>query len=425
MRKASGLPGQKLSDTRPAVPYIQTLRVSDEMTQHARTTKNIGALVIGGDYQGLGIIRSLGRRGIPSVVIDDEHSIGSYSRYIRHAVHCKGLRAPNAVVESALSIGKRFGLEGWILFPTRDETVAAFSKARAELGNFFRVPTPDWESVKYAWDKRNMHRLLTDLKIPAPRSFNPQSLEELPQIDFDPPYVLKPATKEDFFYKTRAKAWRANSREELADLFSLAIDRSGPGEMLVQELIPGDGRYQFSYCAFFKEGKTIASMVAQRRRQHPLEFGRASTHVVTVENPLLDSYSERFLKAIDYYGLAEAEFKFDTRDEQFKLHDVNLRTWGYHSAGPLAGVDFPYLLFRDQVGQTVDECRARSGVKWVRTVTDIPASFLGICGGSLKFSEYLQSLKGPITEAVFDLKDPLPGIVEIGLLPYLMYKRGF
>lgn len=402
----------------PAHPFSQT-------SSHPPPATGAGALVIGGDYQGLGIIRSLGRRGIPSVVIDDERCIGSYSRYTAHAVHCKSIREPDAVVEAALSVGKRFGLEGWVLFPTRDETVAAFSKARTELGSFFRVPTPPWDSVKYAWDKRNMHRRLSELNIPAPRTFNPQTLQDLEKIDFDPPYVLKPAIKEHFFYKTRAKAWRANSREELRNLFGLAVDHSGPGEILVQELIPGDGRRQFSYCAFFKHGNAVASMVAQRRRQHPLEFGRASTYVVTMENPLLDRYSERFLQAIDYYGLVEVEFKFDAREEQFKLHDINLRTWGYHSVGPLAGVDFPYLLFRDQLGQPVKECRASPGVKWVRTVTDIPAAILGIFGGSLKFSEYVRSLAGPITEAVFDLRDPLPGIVEIGLLPYLMYKRGF
>src|SRR5215475_284546 len=99
-------------------------------------TTNVGALVVGGDYQGLGIIRSLGRHGIPSVVIDDERSIGFYSRYAKHAVHFKTLQEPDAVVDAAVAVGKRFGLEGWILFPTRDETVAAFSKARTELESF-------------------------------------------------------------------------------------------------------------------------------------------------------------------------------------------------------------------------------------------------------------------------------------------------
>ncbi|HUN60343.1 MAG TPA: hypothetical protein VMU53_00045 [Candidatus Sulfotelmatobacter sp.] len=402
---------------------LEQLSTSEAHPGHG--LKSIGAVVVGGDYQGLGIIRSLGRRGIPSVVIDDERSIGKYSRYIKHSAYFTSIREPQAVVEAVLSVGKRYGLEGWILFPTRDETVAAFSQARSDLSRFFRVPTPAWESVKHAWDKRNLHRLATALNIPAPRCCNPQSIQELACIDFDPPYVLKPAIKEHFFYKTKAKAWRANNREELRSLFIQATNHAGPGSMLVQELIPGDGRQQFSFCTFFKRGEALGSMVAQRRRQHPPEFGRSSTYVITCDNPLLESYGTRFLRAIDYYGLAEAEFKFDAREETFKLHDVNLRTWGYHSVGRLAGVDFPFLVYQDQLGQPVGVCRGTPGIKWVRTVTDFPASVLDIAGKRLTFLEYVRSLARPITDAVFDLRDPLPGLAEIGLLPYLLRKRGF
>jgi len=396
-----------------------------DLTRAGRKSEQVGAVVIGGDYQGLGIIRSLGRHGIPSVVIDDERCIGSNSRYVRHSVQFDSIREPEKVVEAVLAVGKRYGLEGWILFPTRDEVVAAFSQARAELSNFFRVPTPAWDTVKHAWDKRNLHQLLSKLKIPAPRTFNPQSIEGLDAVDFDPPYVLKPAIKEHFFYKTRAKAWRAESRDELRQLFARATEFAGPGSMLIQELVPGDGRQQFSYCTFFKQGHSLASLVAQRRRQHPPEFGRSSTYVVTCENPLLEQYGARFLDAIDYYGLAEVEFKFDEREGTFKLHDVNLRTWGYHSVGWLAGVDFPHLLYQDQLGRSIKKCRASSGVKWVRGATDFPASLIDLVKRRLTLSEYIHSLSDPITGAVFDLRDPLPGLVEIGLLPYLMYKRGF
>ena len=39
--------------------------------------------------------------------------------------------------------------------------------------------------------------------------------------------------------------------------------------------------------------------------------------------------------------------------------------------------------------------------------------------------EYLRSLRTFNTEAVFSLSDPLPGIMECLLLPYLIVKRGF
>jgi len=122
---------------------------------------------------------------------------------------------------------------------------------------------------------------------------------------------------------------------------------------MVQDVIPGGGSQQYSYCAFFRDGEAVGSMVARRRRQHPLQFGRASTFVETIDQPELVEVSERFLKAIDYYGLVELEYKLDPRDGMFRLLDVNARTWGYHSLGASAGVDFSYMLFADQMGLPV------------------------------------------------------------------------
>jgi len=110
---------------------------------------------------------------------------------------------------------------------------------------------------------------------------------------------------------------------------------------MVQEIIPGDGQHQFSYCAFFRDGQAHSSLVARRNRQHPHEFGRAATYVESIELPAIEELSERFLKAIDYYGLVEMEFKQDPRDGQYKLLDVNARAWGFHSIGLPAGSIFP------------------------------------------------------------------------------------
>jgi len=391
----------------------------------SRAEKPVGAVVVGGDYQGLGIVRSLGRRGVPVCIIDDENSIARFSRYATHSVGVASLREERQTIDAVMDIGQRLKLEGWVLYPTRDETVAAFAHHRSLLSGMFRVPTPQWETIKWACDKRNTYRLADELGIPTPRTWYPQSVEDLEQIAIEPPFTIKPAIKEHFFYATKAKAWRANNRLELRELFLRATAQVGPGEVMVQDLVPGGGGQQFAYCAFFKESKAIGSMVVRRSRQHPVEFGRASTFVETVDLPLLAELSERFLRAIDYYGLVELEYKLDPRDGQFRLLDVNGRTWGYHTLGSGAGVDFPYMLFADQVGEAVSPCRGRAGVSWVRLVTDLPTGALEILKGRRNWRTYLRSLRNFDVEAVFSREDPLPGLVEIALIPYLMVKRGF
>jgi predicted ATP-grasp superfamily ATP-dependent carboligase len=390
-----------------------------------KSASRVGAVVVGGDYQGLGIVRSLGRQGVPVCIVDDEKSIARFSRYATHAVRVKSLRDERECVETLLQVGRRLGLNGWVLYPTREETVAAFSRYRTELGQLFRVPTPEWTTIQHAWDKRLTYRKANDLGIPTPRTWYARDASELELIDADPPFAIKPAIKEHFLYATKAKAWRADTRDELRRLFRLANTHVPCDEVMVQELIPGDGTKQFGYCAFFKNGCAYGSMVVQRRRQHPPEFGKASTHVVTLDVPLLEALSEKFLRAIDYYGLVELEYKFDSRSNEYKLLDVNARTWGYHSIGAAAGVDFPYMLFADQVGQRVESCRARAGVGWIRFSTDFPTTVLEILHGRLGWREYYRSLRKTSVDGVFCREDLKPGLAELALLPYLMFKRGF
>jgi predicted ATP-grasp superfamily ATP-dependent carboligase len=215
--------------------------VPNPVTAHSANGSS-GAVVVGGDYQGLGIVRSLGCRGIPVCVADDERSISRFSRYCTHNVRLANLRDERKVVGALLEIGKRRNLKGWVLYPTREELVAAFSRNRAQLSELFRVPTPEWSSVRWAWDKRNTYRLAKELGIPTPVTHYPEAVERLAELDSSvPPFAIKPAIKEHFIYTAKAKAWRADSHSELKALLQKACKLVGPGEAMVQEVIPGGG----------------------------------------------------------------------------------------------------------------------------------------------------------------------------------------
>ncbi len=391
----------------------------------AKLSGAVGALVIGGDYQGLGVVRSLGRRGVPVGVVDDEASIARYSSYTCFSERLPCLKDPEKTFRALMDVAERRGLLGWVLFPTRDETVAMISQYRKELCKVYRVTTPKEQTIQWFWDKRKTYELASRLGIPAPRTWYVQDAKDLDHIEGHFPVAIKPAIKEHFIYVTRAKAWRADNLPQLRELYNKAIEFMPRDEIMIQDIIPGNGSCQYAYCCFFKEGKSLASLVTRRLRQHPLEFGRASTYVESVALPCLEEMSERFLRAVNYYGLVEIEFKQDPRDGQYKLLDANARTWGYNSIGRAAGVDFPSLLFSDQVSEQVPVTRGQVGVRWVRLLTDLPTGALAIFSGQLKARDYLSSLRHVSEEAVFSREDPLPGLVEFALAPYLFVKRGF
>src|SRR3954468_18918309 len=163
-----------------------------------------GAVVLGGDFNGLAIVRSLGRRGIPICVIDDESSIARASRYATHAVKVPSLREEADVVAAVLRVGRQLGLDGWVLYPTRDEIVAALSRRRAILERQFVVSTPTWARVRWAWDKRNTYRQAASRGIPVPRTWAPRDASELARLAVSFPVAIKPAIKEHFIYHTKA-----------------------------------------------------------------------------------------------------------------------------------------------------------------------------------------------------------------------------
>ncbi len=388
------------------------------------SSRTPGALVIGGDYQGLGIARSLGRRGIPVAVLDDEISIARSSRYVQQSLRVPTLRSTEDTIEALHDAARCFGLDGWVLFPTREETVAAVAQNRDELARTFRVPTPSWETVRIAWDKRLTYQVAARLGIDAPRCWFPRSESDLSEIACDRPVIIKPAIKEHFFYATGAKAWRADNPVELLQKYRQAAAIIPADEVIIQELVPGDGSRQLAYCAFVKDGEPVGTMTVVRRRQHPSDFGRASTFVETVDLPELEGPSLRLLRAMNYYGLVELEFKRDERDGVVKLLDVNARTWGYHGLGPAAGVDFPAMLHHDQMGLPVHPCRARAGVRWARLATDVPNAVRDISRRQLRAGDYVRSLRGIDVGSVWAADDPLPALAELGILPYLAVRRG-
>jgi predicted ATP-grasp superfamily ATP-dependent carboligase len=385
-----------------------------------KATTHVGALVVGGDHPGLAVARSLGRRGYPVVVLEDSYCISSFSKFVQRVIRVENLLDPRKTVDAVLEVGRRLNLQGWVLIPTRDETVAAFSQYRSELSALFTTTTGEWESIRWAWDKKLTYELAESLGIPCPKTFNPRSVDELASLSAHLPLAVKPAVKERFFYATGAKAWRAETPSRLQALYERASKHIRAEEILLQEIIPGDCGEQYSYCAFVKGGKPHSTLTAKRSRQRPREFGRAASYVETVELPEIERLAERFLKQIQYDGLVEIEFKRDPRDGQYKLLDVNARAWGFHGIGAAAGVDFAYQMFADRLGMPTERVRAGAGVGWIRVLTDLPTAFSDLLHGSLTLPAYWQSLRQARTEAVFAADDPLPSVGELLLLPYLI-----
>jgi D-aspartate ligase len=381
------------------------------------------ALVMGTNYRALGLVRSLGRRGIPVWVLkQDSHMLAGLSRYT-----CRALPWPpgddSSRIEYLLSLAVKYQLGGALLLPTDDEGVIFIAQNHARLSQQFSLTTPPWDALRWAFDKRLMYQLAQDISIHQPRTFFPDNRLELRSIECPFPAIIKPAMRVELNQLTIDKAWQVHDRESLLARYDKACSLLSPDLLMIQEFLPGGGESQFSYVALCDDGHPVASLTAKRLRQFPMDFGRFSTFVESVEEPGVVAPAVRLLNALRYTGLVEVEFKHDPRDGQYKLLDVNTRVWGWHTLCGRAGVDLPYLLWLQVQGQHVPEVHARAGTRWVRMGADFSTALLEVMRGRLPLRSYLRSIRGGLEWAIFAADDPMPFVGQFPALIYLLAKR--
>lgn len=377
-----------------------------------------GVVLLGSDFKALGVIRSLGQRGIPCVVIDNTPRSAWFSRYVvkrfKWSTHMEGEK----FVSFLLNIGKKHHLEQWVLFPTQDEVVELIASNTAELSQMYRLVTQDWNVIRWANDKRLTYRMAEEVGVPYPKTSYVTHKDELATLDLSFPVIIKPAISVHFQYATRLKALPASTSQELLTQYESAIANIVPDEVMVQEMIPGDGRVQYSIATFCEDGNIKTWMTARRTRQYPIDFGLGSSFVEAVNIPDLLPLAEKLLRHMHASGMVEVEFKYDEHCKQYKLLDINIRPWGWHTLCIACGLDFPYMQYCSAIGSTAAEIPARIdyGYRWVRLLTDIPAAVQEIRAGITTPRDYLKSLKGKTAFSVLDWRDPLPTFGDAGIV---------
>ncbi len=391
-------------------------------------TDKPGVVLTAGDFQALAVLRSMSRRGIPVLVADHEHNICRYSRFRHRTAKAPPPSDDVKYADFLVDLARRENLDGWMLLPNNDACVHAISRHKARLDSVYRVPLPDHEVIKKVYVKRNTYDIAQRYGIPAPRLYRAANLEQLMSIPITFPVVVKPSVRDHFYSKVKIKGFKVDDRQQLDTVYRRVCKVIGPDEVIVQEFIPGGAEHLYSFCPFFKNGRTVGGVMARRSRQHPMDFGHASTFAELVDIPELRHAAENFLTLISYYGIAEVEFMFDKRDCQYKLIEVNPRIWGWHSLAIGAGVDLPYLLYCDATNgghMRTDPIFPEEPLKWVRLVTDIPTVAMEVGKRRMSLRHYANSMRGKKVFAVLDPGDPLPFLAELCMLPYLWVKRRF
>lgn len=382
-----------------------------------KSNNQIGVVILGGHIQGYGIARIFGEEGIPSVVIDHhKFNITKQSRYCKKSF----VADYDNTIGLLISMAKSGEYSNWLLFPTDDYYVRLLSINKDMLEDHYMVTVDSWDVIELFFNKRLSYPLAESVDIPIPKTLYPNSLDELHNSlsKMAYPCIIKPAIMKDFYSIFKQKVLVCGSQEELVEKYKRAISHIDPHELMIQEIIPGSSEHQYSVGVLHIGGECINHLVARRRRQHPLDFGNATTYAETVDEPILFQYAKSLLSKANFTGLCEVEFKFDTRDGKYKFLEVNPRLWKWHLIAKQAKVPLLMSIYSYLTKHHAIITSGYSKAAWKDVITDLPVVI------QMKHKHVFTKTDTRKTiHAVWNIADPQPFILQILMLPYLFITR--
>ena len=381
-----------------------------------------GVMLLGGAHGTLALARGFGRSGIPVTVVSDDHPLPNFSRYVQRHFDWPGANAAEAP-GWLVQLAERERMRDWLLIPCGDSEVKLIANHLPLLRSAFRVESCDWERLRHLCDKQLLARSAAAAGIATPRAWRLRGEQDAAALDIMFPVVLKPAMRTSRNAFTQAKAWRADGRDEFIQRYQEAARLVGYENVVVQELIPGGGEAQFSYAALWHDGKPVTELTARRTRQYPVEFSYTSTFVEVVANDKVKAAATALLAAVAFEGLVEVEFKFDARDQEFKVLDVNPRAWSWLALCESAGIDIAMMMSCVAAGLVFTAAAAIPGRAWIHTSRDFVASLHLMFRGHISVTDYVRSLRQRLTFATFAWDDPLPGLIEMPLTAWRVISR--
>ncbi|QVL50323.1 MAG: hypothetical protein KFB96_07770 [Thiocapsa sp.] len=315
------------------------------------TMSAVPAVVLGGGVNGLGVIRSLGRHGIPVTLINrNRQDIATRSRYMTTFI--KAPDDPKELIDCLLDLAARCH-ERQALFYTSDIFLEIVSQYRDRLADHYRFIISDEKSVGIVLGKDAFDRFTAEQGLPAPRGVEVTAETSISELEdrLTYPLVVKPQLSFEWRVARfvdefgSVKVIRCDTPDEMRDL--LPRLRQHTSRLLVQEAILGEDDAHYSFYSYrsprFGE---IVCLCVNKERIWPIHNGVGSfARVVT--NAEMCEIGTRLLNTLGWVGVASICFKVERRTGRPMIHEVNGRLPQLHGVFQAAGVDLPYLMYLD------------------------------------------------------------------------------
>ena len=359
----------------------------------------VPAVVVGGNLNSLGVVRSLARNHIPTYVMSTGRNCpAAWSRHAKF-VRAQSLQG-DALIGALLALARQLSCRP-VLILTQDASVHTVSAHREKLEHCYHIEIPSPDVVETLSDKLTFDGLAAREGFAVPRSCAVRTPADIEQINaLLPPLILKPSDKGRVAVGAADRATRAETLEEARTLTQEMLGQVPA--VIVQEWIEGpDSEIFFTFFYTRSDGTPVAFFSGRKLQSTPPGVGSTAICIPAPEfAEALEHETRRFLERVHYRGLGSLEYKRDIRNGRFLMVEPTVgRTDWQEEIAALGGVNLPAIAYWSALG--VDPPRTQAGPVRPKPAWRSDFQFKLPVG----FRENVR-----IVDAHFRWNDPLPGM---------------
>jgi len=373
----------------------------------------VTALVLGGYINGYSIVKELYEEGVENIALfHTGRSVAGFSNKIDYLGTID--KTPESLLKELKKLNELF--DYIVPFPTDDLQVENLYHIREEIRSFCYLPlNPD--TVMQSFDKYYQYGVCEKIGVPYPKTCQLNTINDLEKVDeLIFPILIKPSTRVDIVQKVFRNIYIEDRAGYTANKGRLKGFIKQGVEFIASEFVPGDDTNIYAYtCYRSQDGVTQNEWTGKKLTQYPDNYGVFCSASNEAANEVLEQ-GRALVKALDAYGIIEPEFKYDKRDQKFKLMEVNLRSMMWHRTGKISGVRLHKSMYDYAVGNQPikDVQNKQSTMHFVYMVHEI--------GNLIAKKGYWKNFKHNVwggdekTWAVYERQDIKPFIYSIYLL---------
>jgi len=315
---------------------------------------NFTPVIFGGYVNGYSLARTFYETyKVKSIICDTVRNVAYYSKFCDYIIVENPNRNIELFLDNIKSIGEKIRkkIRIPILLVTNDIWLIPLAKYKLELENIFLYSFSGWDIIGKFVNKDKLYEQSHLLGVPYPKSLYITSNNDIDIQQLDSPFLVKPADVNEYSYsfpKQKRNFIFETVEDVFAHLKSIYLSNY-KGGFIIQEYIPG-GTENLYTCSSYSDstGKIKAVSTGCKLSQSPAEAGTITSGLVKYNDEIIE-LTKKLLESNNFFGIANTEFKYDKRNNTYKLIEVNARPGMWNYSVFLSGVNLIEYLVNDVI----------------------------------------------------------------------------